>query len=97
MVIRRIPPLRAAKTFALMYAAIGVILGAIISLIGFAGGFNSREIPFGGVFGLAAIIILPIIYACIGFLGVLLITSVYNWAAGLVGGIEIETDSGQSP
>ncbi len=95
MVIRRIPPLPAAKTMALVYAAIGVIVGAFITLIGFAGGLKTQDLPFGGAFGLAAIIILPIFYGIIGFLAILLMTSLYNWAAGLVGGIEIEIQEGE--
>jgi len=95
MVIRRIPPLPAAKTMSLVYAAIGVIVGAIITLAGFAGGFKGQEMPFGGAFGPAAIIILPIIYGLIGFLAILLMASLYNWSAGLVGGIELEMDSGE--
>lgn len=94
MVIRRISPLAAAKTFGLVYAAIGVIIGAFITLIGFTGAYNTSGMPLGGALGLAAIIILPIFYGMIGFLSILLVTSLYNWSAGLVGGIEIETDSG---
>ena len=96
MVIRRIPPLPAAKTMALVYAAIGVIVGAFITLIGFTGAYNTKDMPLGGSVGLAAIIILPIFYAIIGFLAILLMTSLYNWAAGLVGGIEIETQEGET-
>ena len=92
MVIRRIPPLPAAKTMALVYAAIGVIVGAFVTLVSFAGGY--KDMPFQG-FGLAAIVVLPIAYGCIGFLAILLVTSLYNWAAGLVGGIEIETQEGE--
>jgi hypothetical protein len=95
MVIRRVPPLPAAKTMSLVYAAIGVIVGACITLVGFAGGFKGQEIPFGGAFGLAAIIILPIVYGLIGFLAFLLVASLYNWAAGLVGGIELEIEGGE--
>lgn len=94
MVIRRIAPLSAAKVMAVVYAIIGLFIGAIISLIGFAGGFGAatEAMPFAG-YGIAAIIILPIIYGCIGFLAMLAITLLYNWAAGIAGGIEIETDS----
>jgi hypothetical protein len=92
MIIRRIAPLSAAKVMAIVYAVIGLFIGAVISLVGFAGGFGTQDLPFAG-FGIGAIIILPIIYGCIGFVAMLLIASLYNWAAGITGGIEIETDS----
>jgi len=95
MVIRRIPPLPAAKTMALVYAAIGVIVGACVTLIGFAGGGWGGE-RFGTGIGLAAIVILPVVYGLVGFLAILLVTSLYNWSAGLVGGIEIETQEGET-
>lgn len=96
MIIRRIVPLSAAKVMAVVYAAIGLFIGACISLIGFAGGFPKDEMPFGAAIGIAAIIILPIVYAGVGFLAMLLVTSIYNWAAGITGGIEIETSVGET-
>lgn len=96
MIIRRIVPLSAAKVMAVVYGAIGLVVGACIALIGFAGGFPQEAMPFGAAMGIAAIIILPIVYAGIGFLAMLLITSLYNWAAGITGGIEIETSVGET-
>ena len=94
MIIRRIVPLSAAKVMAVVYGAIGLFIGACVALVGFAGGFPKEEMPFGAALGIGAIIILPIVYAGIGFLAILLVTSLYNWAAGITGGIEIETDAG---
>ena len=37
--------------------------------------------------------LLPIFYSAIGFLFTLLMSALYNVAAGLVGGIEIEIDA----
>jgi len=95
MVIRRVRPLSAAKVFAAVYAVIGLLIGAIITLIGFAGGFGAATagMPFSSMFGIGAIIILPIVYGCIGFIAMLLMSALYNWAAGIMGGIEIETDA----
>ncbi len=84
----------AAKVLATAYAVLGLCIGAIISLIGFSGGFGSA-MPgvMGPVFGVGAIIILPLLYGAIGFIMTLIMTSLYNWAAGIMGGIEIQTDS----
>ncbi len=77
MVIRRVRPLSAAKVCAAVYAVIGLLIGAIITLIGFAGGFGAATagMPFSSMFGIGAIIILPIVYGCIGFIAMLLISS----------------------
>ncbi len=95
MVIRRVRPLSAAKVCAAVYAVIGLLIGAIFTLIGFAGGFGAATagMPFSSMFGIGAIIILPIVYGCIGFIAMLLMSALYNWAAGIMGGIEIETDA----
>jgi len=78
-----------------VYAVIGLLIGAIFTLIGFAGGFGAATagMPFSSMFGIGAIIILPIVYGCIGFIAMLLMSALYNWAAGIMGGIEIETDA----
>jgi hypothetical protein len=95
MVIRHVVPLSAAKVFATIYAVIGLVVGAILTIAGSMGGFGrdglGMFLPYVGV---AAIIILPIVYACAGFLGTLLVASLYNVAAGMVGGVEIEIDQG---
>lgn len=93
MVIRRIGPLSAGKVAGVLYAGFGLIVGAIVSLVAMAGGFASEETggaAFGAVFGVGAIILLPILYGCMGFLAALLGAWLYNLAASLAGGVEIE-------
>jgi hypothetical protein len=95
MVIRRVAPLSCAKIAAILYAVIGLIAGGLFSLAAMAGGLASGDSRFGlmgPLFGIGAIIILPILYGCLGFVGVLLMTWLYNGAAGIVGGIEIHTE-----
>ncbi len=92
MIIRRVAPLSAAKVFATVYFFIGLLVGALFSLASLGGGFAGRE-NFGGLsplFGAGAIIILPCVYAVFGFIGMLIVASIYNWAAGIVGGIDIQ-------
>jgi hypothetical protein len=42
------------------------------------------------IFGLGAIILLPIFYGVCAFIGALIGAVVYNFAAGIVGGVEID-------
>ena len=87
-------------SFAKIEAALGAIIGFIIGLIWAVIGtalFGIAETAgavmprgFGLLFGLAAVIILPILYAVIGFIAGIIIAFLYNVVAGWIGGIEIE-------
>ena len=96
MVITRVNAFSVAKVAAVLYAGIGLLAGALFSLIGMAGlgaalagqegaGFISM------MFGVGAIIIMPICYAIFGFIGSFIFASIFNLAAGMTGGIEVET------
>jgi hypothetical protein len=96
MVITRIGVLSVAKIAGVLYAGVGLIIGALFSLIGlagFAGGLASDSA--GGalgsaIFGVGAIIILPIFYGAMGFVVTLISAWLFNIAAGFTGGVEIE-------
>ena len=93
MVIRRIGPLSAGKIAAVIYAAFGLIIGAIFSLVAITGGLASDETEgaaFGAIFGIGAVILLPLLYGGLGFVSAVLGAWFYNLAAGVVGGLEIE-------
>ena len=96
MVITKVNALSVAKVAGILYAGLGLIFGALFSLIGMAGmgaalagnegaGFASM------IFGVGAIIILPIFYGVIGFIFSFIAASLFNVAAGMTGGIEVET------
>jgi hypothetical protein len=70
----------------------GLIAGAFISLFSMVGSAMApRGSGFGGmIFGAAAIIVLPIFYGLLGFIGTLIAAALYNWIAGFTGGIELE-------
>jgi len=95
MVITKVNPLSVAKVAAILYAGIGLIAGALFSLIG-AGlcralaGVEGAG-PLSALFGVGAIIIMPICYAVLGFIGSFIFALIFNFAAGLTGGIEVET------
>jgi hypothetical protein len=93
MTITRVGPLSVAKVVGLLYTVLGLIFGGIISLMAIAGGFAADEgggALFGAVMGAGAVILLPICYGGLGFIMSLIGTWLFNIAAGMVGGIEVD-------
>jgi len=96
MVVRRVNPLSCAKIAGVLYAIMGLLVGAFASLVGLAG---ALAIPadagagaglFGALFGVGAVVMLPIVYGCLGFVSTLIGAVLYNVIAGMVGGVEID-------
>jgi hypothetical protein len=97
----------------LFYAFIFTVLGAVVTQAapgnaGFGppgGGFGppgGGMSPAGGVaafagIGLMMVVLMPILSGIGGFIGGALIALIYNLSAGLVGGLEIETDQPVTP
>jgi hypothetical protein len=93
MTINRIAPLSVAKVAATLYAALGLLVGALVSVVAMAGGFTASESEFGPLailFGVGAIVILPIVYGCLGAIMLTLVAAIYNAVAWFVGGIEVD-------
>jgi len=96
--IKRIGVLSAAKMMGILTALGGLLAGAVLSLMAVIGvsagsmngGPGGGSGPAGLLFGLGAIICLPLVYGAIGFVVGAVEAFVYNFAAGLMGGIEIE-------
>ena len=85
--VKRIGVLSLAKIFGLLYAIFGLIFGALIAVLSLFG-LNADET--GLFFGVASIIILPILYGVVGFIGGLITAFFYNLVAGKIGGLEVE-------
>jgi hypothetical protein len=99
MIIRRIGVLSLAKFMGGIYGAIGLLIGAVLSLAALAGaaiGGVQNDEPgaavIGAFVGVGAIIVLPIFYGLMGFLGGLVAAFLYNLFAGVFGGIELDVD-----
>lgn len=94
MIVRRVGPMSVAKIAGVLYAIMGVIFGAFISVISILGGaLAPEEAPhgmFNALFGVAAVIVLPIFYGVLGFLTTLLMAALYNLVAAAVGGVELD-------
>ena len=95
MIVKRVGPLSVAKNAGVLYAVIGLIVGAFFSLFAVAGAFSrdsGAAAGIAGILGVGAIIMFPIFYACIGFVGSLIAAALYNVVAGMVGGIELDLE-----
>ena len=95
MTITRVGPLSVAKVAGLLYVVIGLIAGGFVSLFSLAGaamgaGAGNDGALFGALFGVGAIILLPIFYGCMAFVMTLIQAALFNVAVGMVGGVEIE-------
>lgn len=92
MIVRRIGPLSFAKVSGVLYALFGFIFGAFVSVISVVSSTIAPRGsgPMGLVFGVAAVVALPIFYGVMGFITSLIGAALYNWIAGWVGGIELE-------
>ncbi len=98
MVLKSIGVLSAAKIVGIMYALLGLVMGlifaAIFSLVPAAAGPNS-DMPswLAPMFGMGAIVVAPIFYGCMGFIGGALGAVIYNALAGAIGGLELRLET----
>lgn len=95
MTIHSIRVLSLGKILGSIYAGLGLIFGVIlaaVSLIGLGPTAGDAEVPalLGLLMGGGAVIALPLFYGIFGFIGGLLVGTIYNFAARTVGGLEIE-------
>lgn len=97
MIIRKVGPLSCAKVGGIIYAALGLLIGAaffVLALLGSAFSNAQRTSPMspllGFFMGLGALITCPILYGVVGFLSALIEAWLYNLIASKVGGIEID-------
>ena len=93
MVIKRIGPMSVGKIAGTLYAVIGLLIGAVFSLIAMAGSAmadTSGGAGVGALLGVGAIVIFPILYGGLGFVFTMIAAVLYNVVAGWVGGVEVD-------
>lgn len=100
MIIKKVGPVSCAKIAGVIYAALGLVTGAMFSLFavlglalsGTQGSLAQKAVSplIGAVMGLGAIIVFPILYGAMGFVFALIGSWLYNLVASKVGGIEID-------
>jgi hypothetical protein len=101
MVIRRFGVWSAAKLYAGITGTFGLIAGIFFALAAMLGGFASAAGSndtgsglaaggLGALFGVGAIIFLPILYGLMDLIGGAIGAGLYNLFAGIFGGLEVE-------
>lgn len=98
MVIKRVRPLSCARIAAVVYAALGLVIGAILALVSLSGGFATAAFaaapsfrpPSAGFTGVGLILAVPVEYGAMGAVMALVGAWLYNVAARVLGGIEID-------
>jgi hypothetical protein len=93
MVIKRVEPLSCAKIAGVLYAALGTVFGVLFAL-GSLTGFFFLSDTFGSaglrtIVAICAVFIVPALYGLLAFVVALIAASLYNLAAGRVGGVEL--------
>ena len=94
MRITHIAPLSVAKVAFILYGLLGLVIGVIFafaSLLGATLGAVSGDHSafFGAIFGVGAVVLMPLLYGGFGAIGALIAAAIYNVVAGMVGGIEL--------
>ncbi len=97
MVIRKIGVGSAAKVFGTLYALWAFIFGACIALFAVVGSglaATGEDAPgwMGVVFGVGAVVILPIVYGILGAIFGALTAAFYNLVAGMAGGLRLDVE-----
>jgi len=96
MIIKSVRVLSLGKILGSIYCGLGLIFGFIlagVSLLGLgpvADGTGSSPAVLGFLLGGGAVIALPLLYGFFGFVAGLLVGTIYNFVAKLVGGLEFE-------
>ena len=95
MVLKRLGVLSVAKFAGVFYAGVGLLVGVLFaglsSIAGMAGA-SMHDMPgwIGPMFGVGAIVLLPLLYGVLGFIFGAVAAGVYNIFSGIIGGIEVE-------
>jgi hypothetical protein len=95
MVVKHVGVWSAARIYAIICVAIGLIIGLFVALVSVAGGAMSAsnsDMPSWAmpVFGIGSIVFFPIMYGVMGLVGGALSAALYNIGARFGGGLEID-------
>jgi hypothetical protein len=100
MVIRKVGAISAGKVMGILNAVVGLLIGVVFALIGMLGlivqaGNGGDANPMGFLFGIGAIVMMPVFYGLMGFVTGAIGALIYNVVAAVVGGIELTVDTGE--
>ena len=86
--IKRIDIVSVGKIFGIMYIIFGFLAGLFMSIM--ASFASIPMYPLGLFFGTFSVIVLPVIYGVMGFVGGIITAFLYNIIAEKIGGIKIK-------
>lgn len=90
--ITRVDPLQVAKVLGVLYVVVGfIIFVPVFLIVGKAVPQEAQDLGFG--LGMGFTLVLPVIYGIFGFIFTLIGAALYNFVAGMVGGIEVELEA----
>ena len=99
MVVKRVGVWSVARMYGALLAAMGLLAGLMIALVSLAGASFMNQADMSGgpswiapVFGVGAIVVLPIFYGLMGIVVGAISAVLYNLFAGIVGGVVLETE-----
>jgi hypothetical protein len=95
MVVKRFGVASVAKIYGAISAAFGLLAGCVIALgsLMSLGMTDTSEVGFlAPVFGVGAVVFLPIFYGIMGLVAGAIGALLYNAFAGMVGGVSIEVE-----
>lgn len=95
MVVKSIGVVSAGRMYGAVMAAMGLLFGigfALFSVIGAGLADTSDGGLLGAALGVGAVIVLPIFYGVMGFVGGVIGAALYNLFAAMVGGVEIDAE-----
>lgn len=99
MVIRHVGVWSVARLYGALSASMGLLFGGIIALVSLAGGAagafgRNADLsgPLAMMFGVGAVVFLPLCYGILGVCAGAIGAALYNLYAGMFGGIHLETE-----
>ena len=91
--VKRIAPLQLGKMLALLYGIMGVIFCPIFLIASLVASHGPSPQRVGIMaFGTGFALMLPFLYAAMGFIGGIIGAFIYNVIAKWIGGIEVEVE-----
>lgn len=81
-----------------LYGLLGLVFGVFLALFSLLGaGIAASQVDepgvlLGALFGVGAVIFLPLFYGFFGFVGGIITAALYNLVAGWVGGVEMHLE-----
>jgi hypothetical protein len=92
-IVKSVGVFSVAKIMGMIYGCMGLIFAPFFLLIGLMGSMAGQDkLPFAGIFGVGFAVLMPVLYAVMGFIGGAIGALLYNLFARWLGGIELQLE-----